>query len=296
MEDRELEVYLGIDGGGTSCRAALGDAAGRIIGRGRSGNSNIVTDPDRALASIVEASRAAVADSGLDADTTFSIPTVLGLAGVNIASHAKAIASRLPFARFSLQTDTSIALRGALGTNDGVVAILGTGSAFLAGRSGQMHQIGGWGFIVGDQGGGARIGRQALEEALLAHDRIARGSALTAALLAEFGNDPDRLVDFARKAQPADFGRFAPQVFELAGKGDDVARRIMEAQAAFVNGSIDAARWKGCERLCLVGGLAHLYPDHLAERHRTILAEPLGSAVDGAVSLAVERFSKGAAA
>lgn len=291
-----MEVYLGIDGGGTSCRAALGDAAGRVIGRGRSGNANIVTDPDLALASILEASRAAASDAGLDAETISSIPAVLGLAGVNIASHAQAIAARLPFARFALQTDTSIALRGALGIHDGVVAILGTGSAFLSGRSGQMRQIGGWGFIVGDQGGGARIGRQALEEALIAHDGIGERSPLTEAVLAEFNHDPERVVDFARRAQPADFGRYAPQVFDFAGRGDPVARRIMEAQSAFVNRSIDAMRWQGCERLCLVGGLAHLYPAYLTERHRAILADPLGSALEGAVSLAVERFSNGASA
>lgn len=291
-----MEVYLGIDGGGTNCRAALADGTGRIIGRGRSGNANIVTDPERALASILEASRGAMSDAGLDAGAIPSVPAVLGLAGVNIASHAKAIASRLPFERFALQTDSSIALRGALGDHDGVVAILGTGSAFLAGRVGEMRQIGGWGFIVGDQGGGARIGRQALEEALLAYDGIVKASRLTDAIMAEFEHDPERLVDFARRAQPADFGRFAPRVFEFAGSGDPTARRIMEVQAAFVNRSIDAMLWEGCERLCLVGGLAHLYPDFLADRHRAILAEPLGSALDGAVSLAVERFSNGAVA
>ncbi|HEX2147691.1 MAG TPA: N-acetylglucosamine kinase, partial [Pseudorhizobium sp.] len=29
--------FVGIDGGGTSCRAAVADAQGRILGRGRSG-------------------------------------------------------------------------------------------------------------------------------------------------------------------------------------------------------------------------------------------------------------------
>jgi glucosamine kinase len=291
-----MELFLGIDGGGTSCRAAIGDAAGRILGRGKSGVANIVTDPDAALANIAEAARAALTDAGLDAAQVFSIPAVLGLAGVNIAKYADAISARLPFARFALRTDSSIALRGALGAGDGVVAILGTGSAFLAGRSGQTMQVGGWGFILGDQGGGARIGRQALEEALLAHDRVVAASQLTDALLAEFARDPDRIVDFARHAQPADFGRFAPMAFEFAGRGDPVARRIIEAQAACVNASIDAVAWPGCGRLCLLGGLSPFYPPYLAERHRAILAEPLGSALDGAVALSVERFSRGAAA
>ncbi|MFN7027514.1 MAG: N-acetylglucosamine kinase, partial [Pseudorhizobium sp.] len=43
------KYFIGIDGGGTSCRAAVAGRDGRILGRGRSGASNILTDPDTAL-------------------------------------------------------------------------------------------------------------------------------------------------------------------------------------------------------------------------------------------------------
>ena len=39
-----MTFLLGIDGGGTGCRAALATAAGDIIGRGKSGAANIRTD------------------------------------------------------------------------------------------------------------------------------------------------------------------------------------------------------------------------------------------------------------
>lgn len=285
-----MDFYLGVDGGGTSCRAALADATGRIRGRGNGGAANIMTDPDKALASIVEASRAAVADAGCDPAQTFSIPAVLGLAGANIDTFAERISSRLPFRHFLLQTDSSVALRGALGSHDGAVAILGTGSVFLSKRGEHTVQIGGWGFTVGDQGSGARIGRRALEETLLANDHVVPASALTTTLLSEFESDPDRIVEFGNVAIPADFARLAPRVFEFASGADPTARRIIEAEARMVSASIDAVMWPECSRLCLLGGLAPFYPPFLTDRYRRILVEPLGSALDGAVALSVERF------
>ena len=55
---------LGIDGGGTSCRAAVAGVDGRILGRGKSGAANILTDPDNALLHIVGAAKAAFEEAG----------------------------------------------------------------------------------------------------------------------------------------------------------------------------------------------------------------------------------------
>ena len=43
------------------------------------------------------------------------------------------------------------------------MAILGTGTAYMVRKDGASRAIGGWGFQVGDQGSGARIGRDLLE-------------------------------------------------------------------------------------------------------------------------------------
>jgi N-acetylglucosamine kinase-like BadF-type ATPase len=56
---------LGIDGGGTSCRAAVAGADGRILGRGKSGAANILTDPDNALIHIVGAATAAFEEANI---------------------------------------------------------------------------------------------------------------------------------------------------------------------------------------------------------------------------------------
>ncbi|TIM62324.1 MAG: N-acetylglucosamine kinase, partial [Mesorhizobium sp.] len=61
-----MKFVLGIDGGGTSCRAALATADGTVVGRAKSGAANIRTDLTGARANIVEAARQAFVAAGQD--------------------------------------------------------------------------------------------------------------------------------------------------------------------------------------------------------------------------------------
>ena len=218
-----MTLVIGIDGGGTSCRAALATADGSIIGRGKSGAANIRTDLTGARASIVEAARLAFLEAGQDPGLMAATPALLGLAGSNVGTYRQQLEAILPFRRNVVKSDALIALEGAVGDRDGAIAVLGTGSAYMARTDGELRSIGGWGFMVGDQGSGARIGRDLLEETLLAYDGIAEASDLTRAMLAVFRNEPRDVVEFTTTAKPGDFGGFAPMVFDHAAKGDAVA-------------------------------------------------------------------------
>jgi len=118
-------------------------------------------------------------------------------------------------------------------------------------------------------------------------------SALAEAILKEFDGDPERIVDFARLAKPGDFGRYTPRVFEFASRGDTTALRILQIGASGVDEALDAVSAvtgaKG--KLCLLGGLAPLYPPYLCERHRIRLSEPRADALTGAVELAVKAYA-----
>ncbi len=284
---------LGIDGGGTSCRAALADKAGTMLGRGKSGASNILTDPDAALKHIVEAARLAFEDAGLTPDLA-SASVILGLAGNNVGDAVGYVTARLPFKASQIVSDGVIALQGAIGDEDGAIGIVGTGTVYIIRDKGQFTSIAGWGFQVSDLGSGARLGQLALQETLLAFDKIRPASDLAKAILEEFDGNPEMIVDFARLAKPGDFGRYTPKVFEFASKGDATALRILEVGARGVDEALDAVNAvtgsKG--KLCLLGGLALLYPPYLSERHRTRLSEPRADALTGAVELAVKTFAE----
>lgn len=288
-----MELVLGIDGGGTSCRAALASAAGEVLGRGRSGAANIMTDLHGARANIVEAARLAFVDAGRDPALIPSVGAVLGLAGTNVGGFKQQLLEILPFRESLVESDALIALNGALGDHDGAIAIIGTGSIFMSRRGDRFQTIGGWGFMLGDLGSGARLGRDLLQETLLAHDDIHPASGLTDAVLERFGGDPRNIVKFGAASKPGEFAALAPMVLEFAGEGDEAALRVLRRAVRDIEEALAALKLRPDERLCLHGGLAALYAPYLSQDYRALLKPPLQDALGGAVAMAVRHFGAG---
>lgn len=286
-----MNFVLGIDGGGTSCRAALATADGSVLGRAKSGAANIRTDLTGARTNIVEAARQAFVAAGQDPELIPRTPAILGLAGANVGTYRQQLEAILPFSISRVETDAEIALEGAVGSGDGAMAILGTGTAYMSRRNGTSRAIGGWGFQVGDQGSGARIGRDLLEQTLLAYDGIREASPLTKAMLAIFRNNPEDVVEFTTNAKPGDFGGFAPKVFEHAEKGDIVANWILDKAVADVEAALGVLDLREGNPLCLLGGLAPLYVPRLSVRYQALLKPPLDDALGGAVQMAARVFA-----
>lgn len=285
-----VDYVIGVDGGGTGCRAAVAGPDGHIMATGAGGAANVLSDRAGSLANIRVAVDAAIAAAGLGKDALQRSGVLLGLAGSNVGDTAAFITASLPAGSVEVVSDGLIALEGAIGDGDGAVAILGTGSIFFARRGDVVRSYGGWGFVIGDFGSGASLGRAALAASLLAYDRIIAASPLTDRLIAEFGGAPGPMVEFARTATPGDFGRFAPAVFAAAESGDSVGLDIVRKSAASVDMALDRIVADGTDRIALLGGLAPLYPAYLAERHVSRLVAPAGNALAGAVALAVRNF------
>jgi glucosamine kinase len=278
-----MALYLGVDGGGSGCRAAVADASGRVLGRGEAASANIWTDPEGARGNIVAAAQAALDAAGQG--SLGELQAVLGLAGANVPQAAARLVARLPFARARIESDALVALKGALGDDDGITAALGTGSVFGVQRGGVVRMIGGWGFQLGDQGSGARMGRALLEAALLAHDGLQDMAPILRSVLAEHGG-PAAVVGFAQTASPADYARLAPRIVEAAASGDPAAAAILAAAEADVRRAIDRLLADGPVPVCFLGGLGRVFAGRLAGRYGSLLREPRGTGLDGALLLA----------
>ncbi|MBC2836191.1 BadF/BadG/BcrA/BcrD ATPase family protein [Paragemmobacter straminiformis] len=272
-----MTLFLGIDGGGTGCRAAVADASGRILGRGEAGPANIASDPATATTNILTASKAALAAAGGGSIRS----AALGLAGANAAGAAHRLQDALPFARLTVVTDAVTAVKGALGAQDGVVAALGTGSVFASQQNGRLCQIGGYGLALGDEGSGAWLGRALLSRCLRALDGFTPMTPLLRAVLAEHGG-ADAIVAFSLAARPADFATLAPR---LVGSADPAAQAIMAQATADIAASI--ARLQPPEPLAVtfLGGLGPAFAARLPQWPQRAA---LGTALDGALLLARE--------
>ena len=94
-----MTFVLGIDGGGTSCRAALATLSGDIIGRGKSGAANIRTDLTGARENIADAPGRLSSMPGRIPRLLTETSAVLGLAGSNVGTYAQQLETILPFAK-----------------------------------------------------------------------------------------------------------------------------------------------------------------------------------------------------
>jgi glucosamine kinase len=273
-----VTILLGVDGGGSTCRARAVDEVGHLLGEGVSGPANITTDFDGALAAILAASMAA-----LGAHDPGTVRAALGLAGANDPVAAQRLQSRLPFLESRVVTDGHTSVLGALGHRDGIVAAIGTGSIFVLQRSGRQREIGGKGLILGDEASGAWMGRKLLSLTLRAVDGFEPMTPLSQRTLDEMGGAAG-IIAFAARARPTDFATFASRVTH----SDDPAARAILAEAGDECARAVEILQRGAELpVVVLGGLAPVFAPILSRRWRVV--EPGGTALDGAVLLAGSR-------
>lgn len=286
-------LFLGIDGGGTKCRARLRDGQGNLLGEGVGGPSNIRLDPDLVWGSILAACREALAQAGLHEADLKRVDAGMGAAGAGQSSAVGRLMSRPhPFASFAIETDAHTAWLGAFGGSDGAILIVGTGSCGYGGVKGQFHYVGGWGYEVSDEGSGAAIGRELLRRAIWAHDGRTPSTPLSAAIMAEFGNDPEALVDWVGKARPSDYARHAPLVLQYAERRDPLGMEIIADAAAGLAKIATRLLDLGAPALCLFGGLAEPLRPWLPPPIQKAVVPPAADALDGAILLARTALSR----
>ena len=277
---------LGCDGGGSGCRMALiwDGARFEVVG----GPANVSTDRRGAEEELAHLLSRVTEQAGLIIGDLAQVPAYFGLAGIISEDMASALARSLPLERLVVEEDRRAAVRGALGPKAGFVAGIGTGS-YLARQGADQSFVatGGHGLVLGDEASGAWAGREALRAVLAAEDGLTPGSPLTKALRHEFGG-PAGIIAFAGTAQPADFAKLAPRIFDAEGKGDAAARYIVVQGADYIARGLLGLGWREGDVLCLAGGLGPSYGPHLPDEMQAALVPAEASALDGALALAKE--------
>ncbi|MEJ1160178.1 N-acetylglucosamine kinase [Prosthecomicrobium sp. N25] len=282
-------LFLGVDGGGTGCRARLEDRDGNVLGAGMSGPATTRLGVDKAMESVETACRAALSEAGLSFATAGRVHCGIGLAGMGRKGAREALEVRPhPYASIAFATDGLVACIGAHSGEDGGIVIVGTGSFGLARVGGEEIRVGGYGFPISDEGSGADLGLAAIRLALRAYDgRIAR-SALLGDVLARFHDDPTEAIAWMDRASATDYATFAPLVMRHADNGDPCGRRIVQSAAEQIDGLVRALVERGAPRIALIGGLSSAIEPWLAPDVRRRLKPIDGDAVSGAIRLARE--------
>jgi N-acetylglucosamine kinase-like BadF-type ATPase len=260
---------LGIDAGGTKTVCYLADADGRIVGEGRGNGANLQAHGELEVEKVLHG----IIEDALGDRLIVPAATCVGIAGVDREDDARivrGIMRRLGFRSHTLVVnDALIALVAGVGSEPGVVIIAGTGSiAYGVNPDGHAARAGGWGFVLGDEGSGFWIGREALMAVVREADGRGPRTGLTPLVLEHF--TLEQVSGLVREVYDRGLHRQAvaalgPVVERARAEGDVVAgeilRRASEELTRAAASVIERLQMRGSTfQTVLSGGMFRLMP------------------------------------
>jgi N-acetylglucosamine kinase-like BadF-type ATPase len=316
----EKTALIGLDGGGTKTlgRLALAGAEGpeKALASGRVGATNPHATPFGQIRERLAELRDLLAEK-LPGDSRVGA-VCLGAAGVDRHEEKRdfeaLLAELYPGARVMAVNDAVAALAGAVGRLEGIVAISGTGSIALGARGhDRIERSGGWGHILGDEGGGYQIGLDGARAVCRAWDgRDPDGTSLSGLILSELGLDaPADLIGWINRPETgkSEVAALSKLVFAAAERGDQSSLHIVEKHAELLAELVMAVRRKlgygPREKTPLVLWGGNLERSELYRRLALealgvedadfpfAVVQPRGDACDGALRLAWDAWKSG---
>ncbi len=233
-----MSYVLGIDGGGSKTVCVLINDKREILGRGESGSSNYQSVGIEAAKCSIESAinKAFIQKNNIKIDAI-----CLGLAGVGRSKDIKVvqnIVKEIPVTKnikpqnLIISHDALIALVGGIGNDVGIVVSAGTGSiVFGRNHRGESKRVGGWGYILGDEGGAYKIAVAGMQAALKADDGRGFFTSLVEGFKSHFGlNNIEELIEIIYRSGLGvkDIAALAPIVDNAAFLGDEVANQIID--------------------------------------------------------------------
>lgn len=231
------ERFIGMDGGGTKTTCTIGTADGRVLAMASGASSNIQSKP---LSDVVEVITGLIDDVLRQSDSAYSQLTIvyMALAGSareeDKAKIRTALQARMPErVTCVIDHDAKGALAAGTWHETGLVLIAGTGSIVYAFQSAEVEpiRVGGWGYLLGDEGSGFDIGKQGISAVLKEYDGRDTPTKMTDLLLEHLGRtDPGDMIPAIYGAENVrgNIATVAKIVFSAAENGDEVAQDILD--------------------------------------------------------------------
>ncbi len=159
----------------------------------------------------------------------------MGITGVTSDGSIETLAESILGVSIKVVSDIELAYRANFSEGEGIILYAGTGSvAFAIDDRSNSHQIGGWGYLLGDEGGGYWIGREAIRHAMSEIETKAEfiSDSLTSQLLNVIGGkDWSSVKSFVYSQERSAIAALSKLVDTSASEGDINAIKIIQKAA-----------------------------------------------------------------
>ncbi len=257
--------FLGFDGGGTTLRGCLINDSGEVL--------SVASHPPASFPKWKEKIGEPVAALAQELQTRVGLPIgpvkAAGFCSTGVGRPAereivqRALREKNIAETIIAESDFMAAHAGAFSGGPGIIVNAGTG-VFGFGRtaSGENIRVGGWGYLLGDEGSGFAMAQAALIAALKDWDGRGPKTALRPIFEKHFNVTSIELIISQIYSSDFDRGKFAelaPLVFEAADNGDAVAHEIVRHTGRelghLVRAAANRGRWNFPIPLAHVGNI-----------------------------------------
>ncbi|MGI6141374.1 MAG: N-acetylglucosamine kinase [Caldicoprobacterales bacterium] len=244
-----MSYYLGVDGGGSKTIAVVSDSKGQILGRGKSGCGNHQLNPETARRSITEAVETALKQAALEKSAiTFAL---FGLAGADREEDFRILIpmiSKLGFKKSEIVCDTVIGLRAGTIQPYGIVLVCGSGTnSYGVNRAGENLQVGGFGYVFGDFGGGYSLAEEVFRAVIRSWEGRGAKTKLTDATIRILGFNSVETMFNAFLNEKRNIPHELSRLLFDVGSDDEVALSILKKQGT----ELGLAACAVIKRLCM---------------------------------------------
>ena len=234
-----MKFVAGIDGGGTKTKVVVASPEGESLLSQVFGPFNLNSIGAERFAALLDEICTWLNQQGQ------CLALCIGSAGISNQEMTRLVSEGMQrggIKNWKLVGDQVIALNGALEGRPGIALIAGTGSiCFGKNAAGHFARSGGWGHLIGDEGSGYALGRDALAAVARAWDGWGEKTLLSELLASELGLDDQRkIISYTYGGDKSRIAALSRLVEQAAARDDHVALEIICANAVLMTRLVGA--------------------------------------------------------
>ena len=221
------EIFLGLDGGASATKWSACDRYGEIFAEGKSQAIDGHIYREESRVKLIEV--LTEIKSSLDGEVKSLYGAITGVQSGKSEDQRvfELIREIFPSAKIEIDIDVALGYRANFDKSEGIYLYAGTGSvAVLRNSNQELITLGGWGYLLGDEGAGYWIGIQGIRQALFDIENN-RSSALRNLISGQAGGDNwDSIKSYVYSQPRGVMATLALPILQLADTGDSEAKNI----------------------------------------------------------------------